>query len=131
MVFVGSIKRSEILMDRLYKDGFTADVIHGKMRSEERSEIVRKLKTGDIRVLISTDLLGRGIDVQQTSTVINYDLPGSRAQYLHRIGRSGRYGRHGTAINFVTSDSRDRRIMKEIESFYGREIKALPSDLNS
>jgi len=77
--------------------------------------------------LITTDLLARGIDVQQVSLVINYDLPNNRENYIHRIGRGGRFGRKGVAINFVTQD--DVRILKDIEQFYNTTIEAMPMNV--
>ena len=88
---------------------------------------MRQFQSGSSRVLISTDLLARGIDVQQVSLVINYDLPSSTENYLHRIGRSGRFGRKGVAINFVTC--RDVRKMQRIECFYETQIQELPADI--
>merc|ERR1712032_754777 len=82
---------------------------------------------GSSRVLISTDLLARGIDVQQVSLVINYDLPPKMEPYLHRIGRSGRFGRKGVAINFVTSN--DISMMKDIERYYNTQIEEMPMDI--
>ncbi|CAD6234180.1 GSCOCG00007624001-RA-CDS [Cotesia congregata] len=79
---------------------------------------------GSSRVLITTDLLARGIDVQQVSLVINYDLPSNRENYIHRIGRGGRFGRKGVAINFVTTD--DKRTMSDIEQFYNTHIDEMP-----
>ena len=78
-------------------------------------------------MLITTDLLARGIDVQQVSLVINYDMPANRENYIHRIGRSGRFGRKGVAINFVTSE--DVRAMREIEAFYGTQIEEMPMNV--
>lgn len=75
--------------------------MHGDMTQKERDEIMIQFRKGETRVLISTDLWGRGLDVQQVSLVVNYDLPNSRESYIHRIGRSGRFGRKGVAINFV------------------------------
>jgi superfamily II DNA/RNA helicase len=79
-------------------------------------------------VLIATDLIGRGIDVQQISLVINFQLPVQHSNYIHRIGRSGRYGRKGASINII--DKREMRQQEEIEAFYGRKIAVLPMDLN-
>lgn len=79
-----------------------------------------EFRNGNSRVLITTDLWGRGLDVQQVSLVINYDLPVNRELYIHRIGRSGRFGRKGVAINFVKSD--DLRILKDIEQYYATQI---------
>merc|ERR1712157_489765 len=99
----------------------------GDLDQQERDLVMREFRSGSSRVLISTDLLARGIDVQQVSLVINYDLPTKIENYLHRIGRSGRFGRKGTAINFVTSS--DVRAMKDIERFYHTQIEELPNNM--
>jgi len=101
--------------------------MHGDMEQQERDLIMREFRSGSSRVLITTDLLARGIDVQQVSLVINYDLPGNRENYIHRIGRSGRFGRKGVAINFVTEE--DKRVMKDIESFYNTNIEEMPMNI--
>merc|ERR1712241_935276 len=106
---------------------FTVSVIHAGLDPEERRLVMREFKSGSSRVLICTDLLARGIDVQQVSMVINYDLPQSTENYLHRIGRSGRFGRKGFAINFVTD--KDVRTMREIERHYAAQIEELPADI--
>lgn len=80
------------------------------------------------RVLISTDVWARGLDVPQVSLVINYDLPNNRELYIHRIGRSGRYGRKGVAINFVKSD--DIRILRDIEQYYSTQIDEMPMNVS-
>ena len=84
-------------------------------------------RTASTRVLITTDLLARGIDVQQVQLVINYDLPGKMQTYLHRIGRSGRFGRKGAAINFVTPS--DAKYLSSIEKHFNTEINELPVDV--
>jgi len=89
---------------------------------------MKDFRLGVTRVLVTTDLLARGIDVQQLSLVINYELPRDKETYIHRIGRSGRYGRKGTAINFVTPDERED--LKAIETFYNTIVEALPTDLS-
>lgn len=86
--------------------------------------MLQEFRSGATRVLITTDLLARGIDVQQVSLVINYDLPTNRENYIHRIGRSGRFGRKGVAINFITAG--DVKYMKDIESFYGTTVEEMP-----
>merc|ERR1712127_147048 len=90
--------------------------MHGEMEQKERDVIMREFRSGSSRVLITTDLLARGIDVQQVSLVINYDLPNQRENYIHRIGRGGRFGRKGVAINFVTEE--DWRVLRDIEAHY-------------
>ena len=94
---------------------FTVSAMHGEMPQQDRDRIMQEFRSGKSRVLIATDVWGRGIDVQQVSLVINYDLPNNRELYIHRIGRSGRFGRKGVAINFVTND--DVRYLRDIYSF--------------
>lgn len=103
---------------------FTVAAMHGEMQQKERESIMQDFRQGNSRVLITTDIWARGIDVQQVSLVINYDLPGNRENYIHRIGRSGRFGRKGVAINFVTSD--DVRILRDIEQYYSCSIEEMP-----
>ena len=98
--------------------------IHGDMAQKERNDIMNDFRNGKSRVLISTDLLSRGIDIQQVSIVINYDIPQTLENYIHRIGRSGRFGRKGVAINFVTSY--DKTKLSELEQFYSTQIEPLP-----
>lgn len=97
------------------------------MEHEKRELVMKEFRTGSSRVLISTDLLARGIDIQQVHLVINYDLPQQKEKYIHRIGRSGRFGRQGTAINFVMPS--DSKFMKEIEQFYNTAIEEMPFDV--
>jgi len=101
--------------------------MHGDMDQKERDVIMREFRSGSSRVLITTDLLARGIDVQQVSLVINYDLPTNRENYIHRIGRGGRFGRKGVAINFVTSE--DTRILQDIEEHYRTNIEEMPMNV--
>ena len=89
---------------------------------------MKEFRSGATRVLITTDLLARGIDVYQVSIVINYDLPQKKEIYIHRIGRSRRFGRKGHAINFVTPDEKDE--LEALQKFYNITIEALPSDLS-
>lgn len=102
--------------------------MHGDMKQDERDRVMNEFRTGQSRVLISTDVWARGIDVQQVSLVINYDLPEITENYVHRIGRSGRFGRKGVAINFLTKIDASR--MKEIEKYYKIKVKPMPADLS-
>ncbi len=102
-------------------------VIHGDMDQDERNKIMNQFKSGNYRILLSTDLLARGIDIQQLSLVINYDIPINRENYMHRIGRTGRYGRKGVALNFITD--RDGFAVKDIEEFYHIHIQELPDQI--
>jgi superfamily II DNA/RNA helicase len=99
------------------------------MEVRDRMERMTAFRRGETRVLISTDLLARGIDVQQVSLVINYELPSQIDNYIHRIGRSGRYGRKGTAINLLCND--DMRSMADIEKYFKITIGQLPQDLSA
>ncbi|KAL9649469.1 hypothetical protein ABK040_000708 [Willaertia magna] len=127
VIFCKSRKRVEELAEELNKRDFTVSPLHGEMPPNERELIMHEFRTSASRVLITTDLLARGIDVHHVSLVINYDLPRHKENYLHRIGRSGRYGRKGVAINFVTKD--DVRQMREIEKFYNTSIEECPANI--
>lgn len=129
IIYCNSIKRVEYLYESMIKDDFAVGCIHGNMEKNERTNIYYDFKKGKIRVLLSTNITARGIDVQQVNTVINYDIPKSVHTYLHRIGRSGRWGRKGVGINFVTKN--DIYHMKNIEKFYQTQIKELPLNLQS
>ena len=106
---------------------FTVSWVHGDMEQRERDVIMREFRSGSSRVLITTGLLARGIDVQQVSLVINYDLPTNRENYIHRIGRSGRFGRKGVSINFLTRD--DVRLLRDIEQLYNTQIEEMPMNV--
>jgi superfamily II DNA/RNA helicase len=127
MIYCNKRQRAEWLADKMAQQGFPLSCIHGEMDVEERRRRMKDFRTGSIRVLISTDLLARGIDVQQVSLVINYELPMQRENYIHRIGRSGRFGRKGVAINLLTKDEMTQ--MKEIENHYATHLEPLPEDL--
>jgi len=128
MIYCNTVERVCILHDAMVEDGFPVARIHSRMTEEERKQTYEEFKSGKHRVLISSNLTARGIDVQQVSIVINFDIPRDVHTYLHRIGRSGRYGRKGTAINFITRD--DIRTMREIEQYYDTSIEELPSSFN-
>jgi translation initiation factor 4A len=117
----------EQLTRKLQENNFKVSCIHGNMEIAAREEAMKNFRSMQTRVLISTDLLGRGIDVQQVSVVINYDLPLKIESYIHRIGRSGRHGRKGTAINLINLN--DTKRVKEIERYYNTHIDALPNDV--
>ena len=129
LIYVNKRQKAEWLMKQLVSHGFTIEYIHGEMEVHERKKRMDDFRSGSTRVLISTDLLARGIDVQQVSLVINYELPIQRENYVHRIGRSGRYGKKGTAINLVCGN--EINAMKEIEEHYSTMILELPEDVSS
>ena len=107
---------------------FTVSMMHGDMPQKERDKIMEEFRSGQSRVLIATDIWGRGLDVQQVSLVINYDLPINREMYIHRIGRSGRFGRKGVAINFVKTE--DVKTIRNIEQYYSTQIDEMPNNIN-
>jgi translation initiation factor 4A len=130
MIYCSTKKKVEWLAEQLESNGFPVSKIHGDMIQGDRDDIMKKFRNGSTRVLITTDLLARGIDVQQVSLVINYDLPKEKESYIHRIGRSGRYGRKGVAINFIMTQY-DARALKDIEEFYCTQIEEMPMDVTN
>jgi translation initiation factor 4A len=126
IIYCNSVKRVQELTDAMLQDSFPVTCIHSSMTRDERKKAIQMFKSGESRVLISSDVTARGIDVQQVSVVINFDLCKNKHTYLHRSGRSGRWGRKGVAINLITR--RDTFAMKEIEEWYQTQIEELPSD---
>ena len=127
IIYCNSLKRVSDLYSAMIKDEFPVCCIHSGMDKEQRNETYNDFKNGKHRVCISSNVTARGIDIQQVSTVINFDIPKCAHTYLHRIGRSGRWGRKGVAINFVTKY--DIHIMRGIEQLYETEIKELTQDV--
>ena len=127
IIYINSKNKLMEIYEKLMHDNFPVSYIHGELTSKERKQVMEEFKSGHSRILLSTDLLSRGIDVQQLSLVINFDLPKSKETYIHRIGRSGRYGRKGVAINLVTD--RDIPHMDEIAEFYDTKIVEMPQNL--
>jgi len=127
VIFCNTRRKVEWLQEKMSGRDFTVSSMHGDLDQEGRNTIMKEFRSGSSRVLITTDLLARGIDVQQVSLVINYDLPSSRENYIHRIGRSGRFGRKGVAINLVTPE--DARNLKDIEQFYNVHIDEMPMNV--
>lgn len=129
VIFCNTRSKVEMLTTKLRGQNFTVSAIHADLPQADRDTIMKEFRSGSSRILISTDLLARGIDVQQVSLVINYDLPSNKENYIHRIGRGGRFGRKGVAINFVTD--RDVGMMREIEKFYSTQIEEMPADIGA
>jgi translation initiation factor 4A len=128
IIYINSMKKCDYVYDKLISENFSVSKIHGKMEQTKRNEIMREFRTGKTRVLLTTDLLARGIDVQSVSLVINYDLPKDKENYIHRIGRTGRFGRKGNAINFVVPEEVD--YLHDLEKFYSTNINCLPQNLD-
>jgi len=125
IIYTNNVKRVSDLYEAMKREGFPVCCIHSSMEKNERSAALDEFRAGKYRVLISSNVTARGIDIQQVGTVINFDIPKCVHTYLHRIGRSGRWGRKGLAINFVTEG--DIHVMKHIESHYSITIKEFPS----
>jgi len=125
IIYCNSVKRVIDLYHVMKSSGFPVCCIHSDMDKQDRYNAYHEFKSGKYRVLISSNVTARGIDIQQVSTVINFDLPKCVDTYLHRIGRSGRWGRKGVGINFITNYDKDK--MAEIEKHYGTQIKEFPS----
>jgi len=127
VIFCNTRKKVEWLSDQLRQKDFIVSSIHGDLEQEKRALILTEFRTGSSRILISTDLLARGIDVHGVSLVINYDLPRNFEKYLHRIGRSGRFGRKGVAINLTSAD--DMQAKTQLESYYNTVIEQMPQNI--
>jgi len=128
IIYANSVKRVIDLYEAMKEDQFPVCCLHSNMDKTEREKVFKEFKSGGSRVLISSNVTSRGIDIQQVAVVINFDLPRDIHNYLHRIGRSGRWGRKGTGINLITR--RDIQKMKEIEQYYSTQIEELPSEFN-
>lgn len=127
VIFCNTRRKVDWLSGKMKENNFQVSSMHGEMQQKERDEVMSEFRQGSSRVLITTDVWARGIDIANISLVINYDLPTNRENYIHRIGRSGRFGRKGVAINFVTVE--DVRILRDIEQFYSTQIDEMPVKL--
>ncbi|KAL3777479.1 hypothetical protein ACHAW5_007453 [Stephanodiscus triporus] len=128
VIFCNTKQKVDWLATKMREAKFTVSAMHGDMSQDDRDRVMEEFRGGSSRVLIATDLWGRGIDVQQVSLVICYDLPTNRELYIHRIGRSGRFGRKGVAINFVRNE--DVGTLRDIERFYSTRIEELPANVS-
>ena len=129
IIYCNRKNKADELQHVLNSQDFSAGVLHGDMMQKDRENIMTNFRSGSTRILITTDMLARGIDIQQVSLVINFDMPKYPQTYIHRIGRSGRYGRKGIAINFVTR--KEQNILNYIKRIYNTEIQPFPEDVNS
>ncbi|KAL8278010.1 hypothetical protein RQP46_009642 [Phenoliferia psychrophenolica] len=127
VIFCNTRRKVDWLTEKMRDANFTVSSMHGEMPQKERDTIMGEFRAGDSRVLITTDVWARGLDVQQVSLVINYDLPSNRENYIHRIGRSGRFGRKGVAVNFVTNE--DVKILRDLEQYYATQIDEMPVNI--
>lgn len=128
IIYVSTVKRVEDLYNAMISDGFPVCCIHSAMEKSERDKSLQSFRKGTFRVMVSSGVTARGIDVQQVSTVINFDMTKSYETYLHAIGRSGRFGRKGLAINFITKYDID--FMRRLEKHYNITIGELPANFD-
>jgi ATP-dependent RNA helicase len=128
VIFCGTRKKVAWLTECMRKNRFTVSSMHGDMTQKDRNDVMSEFRRGDSRVLIATDMWSRGIDVAQVSLVVNYDIPRDYEAYLHRIGRSGRFGRKGIAVNLVTDS--DKGTLRAIERFYRIKIREMPANVD-
>ena len=129
IIFASTKEKVKNLQFEFKQLGLKAKSFHSDLEQKDREEIMNEFKNKKLNIIIGTDILSRGIDVQGISFVINYDIPKNKEVYLHRIGRSGRYGKKGVAINFITDD--DIKDLRAIEMFYSTEIEEMPNDIES
>jgi translation initiation factor 4A len=129
LIYCNKRQRAEWLAEKMTAEGFPLSFIHGEMDVDERRNRMQAFRSGNVRVLISTDLLARGIDVQHVSLVMNFELPMNRENYIHRIGRSGRFGRKGVSINLLSPN--EKKMKEELESHYTIRMEELPYDLGT
>lgn len=129
IIYCSSKKKVEELATKLTENNYVVSAIHGDMNQEERTNVMNEFRNGSARILITTNLLARGIDVQQVSVVINLDMPNYIEDYIHRIGRSGRFGRKGVAINIVSN--RDYKTIIDIEKYYSTQILEMPANIET
>ncbi|CAE8615551.1 unnamed protein product [Polarella glacialis] len=127
VIFVNTKQKVDWLAGKMRQANFPVSAIHGDLPQKVRDTVMQEFRDGRCRLLIATDLVGRGLDVQQVSLVINYDIPASKEFYIHRIGRSGRFGRKGVALNFVKDE--DARELRNIEQHYSTVIKEMPASI--
>lgn len=127
IIFCNTIRKVEWLEQQLKLNNFTITTIHSNMNQSERDNIVKEFRDGNTRLLLTTDLLSRGIDIPQVNMVINYDLPPNKETYVHRIGRCGRFDKKGVAITLVKStDPCDIKTFNRMKHYYNMDIKEMP-----
>lgn len=132
IIFCNTIRKLKWLSENLTEKNFPITCIHGKMTQIERNEIVKEFRDGKTRVLLTTDLLSRGIDIPQVNLVINYDIPSNKETYIHRIGRCGRFGKKGVAITMVKmEDPVDVKSLNKMKHFYKLNVRELPDDIDT
>ena len=129
VIFCNKRMKAEHIAEKMSAQGYPVTCIHGELDKADRTHRMEQFIKGETRVMVATDIIARGIDIQQISLVINYELPTNRENYVHRIGRAGRYGRKGTTINLLIPE--EVEMMKVIATHYGMNLKQLPPDISN
>jgi superfamily II DNA/RNA helicase len=130
IIFANTIKKVDWLKEKLEEQNFEITYIHGKMVSKEREDIIKDFRDGKTRILLTTDLLARGIDIPEVNLVINYDLPDTKETYIHRIGRCGRFNKKGVAITMVKmNDVSDNKLFNKMKYHYKIKIDIMPDNI--
>jgi ATP-dependent RNA helicase UAP56/SUB2 len=129
VIFVKSVQRAMALDKLLTECNFPSIAIHSALKQEERIDRYKQFKDFQKRIMVATDLFGRGIDIERVNIVINYDIPDSSDQYLHRVGRAGRFGTKGLAITFIGSDE-DTEILNQVQARFEVQIGDLPDQID-
>ena len=131
IIFCNTIRKVTWLAEQLTAQNFSITTIHGKMTQQERNVIVEDFRDGKTRLLLTTDLLARGIDVPQVNLVICYDMPPDKETYIHRIGRCGRFGKKGVSITFIKmNDMNDTRMLNMMKHTYKINICEMPDNID-
>ena len=128
IIYCDRVDECERITQQLKEVGFPCAAMHGKLEQNERTKIMKEFRLGNVRYIVTTNLMARGIDVQSLGIVINLNLPEDKASYLHRVGRAGRFGKKGLAINFITTEE-DQQILKEIEGLYAFTCNQLTAEI--
>jgi len=130
VIFVKSVQRAIALDKLLVECNFPSISIHSGLNQEERIQRYKQFKDFQKRIMVSTDLFGRGIDIERVNIVINYDMPGDSDSYLHRVGRAGRFGTKGLAISFVSGEE-DSEVLKKVQSRFEVNITDMPATIDT
>lgn len=132
IIFCNTIRKIEWLEQNLKDNNFPITVIHSNMTQSQRDEVVKEFREGKTKLLLTTDLLSRGIDIPQVNMVVNYDLPPNKETYIHRIGRCGRFDKKGVSITMIkTTDSYDIKTLNRMKYYYKMDIKQMPDNISS
>ena len=129
VIFCNKRQKAEILAEKMSAQGFPVTCLHGELDKPERTRRMKDFVSGNTRVMVATDIIASGIDIQQISLVINYELPMNRENYVHRIGRAGRFGRKGTTINMLLPE--EEAMMTDICEHYKMKVTILPENLST